>query len=106
MNNNKKPDPLISHRIHDRCPVCGEKSYSSAGIHPQCAVRRADEKRLEIVKQQKQDEPVETATNQTLRWQKKCPKCQQMIHVRKKVCDCGYDFAKHANARSGETRFS
>ena len=26
-----------------RCPVCHEAVYSRAGIHPQCAVRQADQ---------------------------------------------------------------
>ncbi|WP_165253338.1 hypothetical protein [Paludisphaera soli] len=25
-----------------RCPVCGQEVYSTAGIHPQCAVRGED----------------------------------------------------------------
>ena len=25
-----------------RCPVCREVTYSTAGIHPQCAVRQSD----------------------------------------------------------------
>ena len=25
-------------------------------------------------------------------WQKTCPKCQAFMHVRKKLCDCGYAF--------------
>ena len=23
-------------------------------------------------------------------WQKRCPKCQAVVHVRKKTCDCGH----------------
>jgi hypothetical protein len=30
----------VSTRV--RCPVCHEIVYSTAGIHPQCAVKRAD----------------------------------------------------------------
>ena len=26
-----------------RCPVCNQPVYSLAGIHPQCAVKRADD---------------------------------------------------------------
>jgi hypothetical protein len=40
----RTPPPLASTRA--RCPVCGEAVYSRAGIHPQCAVRRADPPRL------------------------------------------------------------
>ncbi len=25
-------------------------------------------------------------------WQKICPKCQARMHVRRKLCDCGYAF--------------
>ena len=46
----KKPQPLIPVRTHDRCPVCGEISYSPAGVHPQCAEQRADEKRVNRTK--------------------------------------------------------
>ncbi len=34
------PNDPLSTRV--RCPVCHEVVYSRAGIHPQCAVRRAD----------------------------------------------------------------
>lgn len=34
------PPKPISTRV--RCPVCHEEVYSHAGIHPQCAARRAD----------------------------------------------------------------
>jgi hypothetical protein len=51
---NRKPTPLFQPRERKRCPVCAEISYSSAGIHPQCAVRRSDAKRLEAIKLKKQ----------------------------------------------------
>lgn len=34
------PRQAVSTRA--RCPVCGQEVYSTAGIHPQCAVRRED----------------------------------------------------------------
>lgn len=41
--NNKKPEPLIFQPPAGRpCPVCGKRSYSLVGIHPQCAVQQAD----------------------------------------------------------------
>lgn len=43
--NNKKPLPLVSCPQPKTCPVCGHSSYSSNGIHPQCAVTQADEPR-------------------------------------------------------------
>lgn len=31
------------------CPICGKRSYSAGGTHPQCAVRRADaQQRLKL----------------------------------------------------------
>lgn len=88
----KKPNPLISRRAHERCPVCGEVSYSLGGVHPQCAVRQADEKRLDRIKRTKavakKGKPVESAKP----WQRVCPKCKALQHVRKKVCVCGHEF--------------
>jgi hypothetical protein len=40
--NTKEPIPVVAERIPKTCPVCGKSSYSLAGIHPQCAVSRAD----------------------------------------------------------------
>lgn len=97
----KKPEPLIPVQTHDRCPVCGEVSYSLAGVHPQCAVQQADEKR---VKRNKPDGRV----GKTLKssggakpWQKICPKCKALQHVRKKVCGCGYSFANRVRPATG-----
>ncbi|MDG2360079.1 MAG: hypothetical protein P8M20_10560 [Planctomycetaceae bacterium] len=53
---NRKPTPLFLPRERKRCPVCAEISYSSTGIHPQCAVHRSDVKRLEAIKLKKQDQ--------------------------------------------------
>ncbi|WP_152097168.1 hypothetical protein [Lacipirellula parvula] len=38
----KKPAPLYSTPAGKECPVCGKRSYSLRGIHPQCAVVQAD----------------------------------------------------------------
>jgi hypothetical protein len=43
----KKPVPIITSPKGKTCPVCGESSYSSTGIHPQCAVSQADAPRRE-----------------------------------------------------------
>jgi hypothetical protein len=41
--NSKKPEPLFEQQLAGQlCPICGKRSYSLAGIHPQCAVRQAD----------------------------------------------------------------
>ena len=41
----KKPTPIIADGKIKMCPVCGKRSYSREGIHPQCAVALADEPR-------------------------------------------------------------
>lgn len=38
----KKPGPLEPVPVRATCPVCGKASYSSTGMHPQCAVARGD----------------------------------------------------------------
>lgn len=43
----KKPIPLDSSPKRKICPVCGQSSYSSTGIHPQCAMTQADAPRRE-----------------------------------------------------------
>src|SRR5262245_54730391 len=35
------------------CPICGKASYSAGGIHPQCAMQKADEPRLARLKAEK-----------------------------------------------------
>lgn len=42
-HDNRKPEPLLSQPPAGRpCPVCGKRSYSITGIHPQCAMQQAD----------------------------------------------------------------
>jgi RNA polymerase subunit RPABC4/transcription elongation factor Spt4 len=97
----KKPPPLIPRRAHDRCPVCGEISYSVAGVHPQCAVRQADAKRLKRVKRNKQAGTTKKPASGAKPWQRICPKCKALQHVRKKVCGCGHTFAVRAQRKNG-----
>ena len=40
-----KPVPIVPQPIKNLCPICGKASYSRDGIHPQCALQRADEPR-------------------------------------------------------------
>ena len=40
--------PLKPDSTRVRCPVCHEIVYSTAGIHPQCAVKRADPPRPKV----------------------------------------------------------
>ena len=86
----KKPEPVIERRTRPLCPVCGETSYSLAGIHPQCVMRQADAKRLGRLKQEPQEGVTQDPASLAKPWQKVCPKCRTLQHVRKKVCDCGY----------------
>lgn len=43
----KKPTPMIRDNNGKSCPICGKRSYSRDGIHPQCAVHQADAPRRE-----------------------------------------------------------
>jgi hypothetical protein len=92
MTANKKPEPLIHRRKRQRCPVCHELSYSASGIHPQCAVRQADAIRMQHVREQAQQKRQVTRTADIAPWQKVCPKCKAVVHVRKKTCECGHAF--------------
>lgn len=42
VNVKKPPQPTRPGIGPARCPVCGHVAYSAAGIHPQCALKRAD----------------------------------------------------------------
>ena len=90
MNNNKKPTPLV--KLPDRkvCPVCKQPSYSRDGIHPQCALERADEPRKKQLAAEKSKQAKKKTTRNS--WKKKCPQCFAEVHVRLKVCTCGHDF--------------
>jgi len=46
----KKPTPLVSQPSGKVCPVCGSRTYSQGGIHPQCAVHQADAARTAKLK--------------------------------------------------------
>ncbi|NIP86504.1 MAG: hypothetical protein GTO03_13430 [Planctomycetales bacterium] len=81
--------------VRKRCPICGEPSYSAAGIHPQCATVQAEAPRLE---QLKADKKAQQKKPQQRSWKKKCLKCGTEVHVRRKVCDCGHDFSPRGPA--------
>ena len=88
---NKKPRPLNSRPPPNLCPICGEASYSRAGVHPQCSARQADEKRKDHIKREKlaaEATPI-SAGERISAWQKICPKCKAVQHIRKKICSCG-----------------
>jgi hypothetical protein len=50
-----KPDPLFGQAPRKICPVCGEISYSTAGMHPQCAMQQADAHRVKRLKALRKD---------------------------------------------------
>ena len=94
---NKKPAPLLlTHAAPPRlCPVCGVVSYSREGIHPQCARREADVPRMERVKAgKKADERKKKSAifSGLSLCHKRCPRCQEQLHIRKMTCGCGYRF--------------
>ena len=91
----RKPTPIFGKHNTKICPVCGKPSYSAGGIHPQCAEKQANAPREQQLKAKKKTEakkkPVAKKLPQT--WnQKKCPECGVEVHVRKKKCDCGFNF--------------
>jgi hypothetical protein len=95
--NAKRPGPLFAAPSRPVCPVCGAPSYSRAGIHPQCAQDRADEKRMQEVKaKQKSKKPQQkiVSPEAVTSWHKRCPKCRMEVHIRRSACDCGHRFVK------------
>jgi len=90
----KKPAPLPTGDSKPLrvCPVCGAVSYSLAGVHPQCAQEQADARRVARIK--RENKPTKTDRSSKLAaWEKRCPKCQTRLHVRKRTCECGYRFS-------------
>jgi hypothetical protein len=85
--------------------VCGKISYSRGGIHPQCAVRREDEKRKQRIKREERSAPKAKTSSSRINtppWQKVCPKCNTVQHVRKTICGCGYAFSVSSPSLSGD----
>lgn len=99
MTMNTKPRPLHPTRERVRCPVCHEVSYSAAGVHPQCAMQQADSLRMQRVKRRAKVEQKATAGSDIRPWQKVCPKCRAVVHVRNKACCCGHAFRPSAGGR-------
>ncbi|OYW18706.1 MAG: hypothetical protein B7Z55_10140 [Planctomycetales bacterium 12-60-4] len=92
---NRKPEPLFLAPSRANCPVCGKPSYSSAGIHPQCAMLAADQVHLTRLKA-RQPTVVHPVVSSLKRHEKRCPRCETILHVRKHKCDCGYAFPTSA----------
>ena len=91
MNHNN-PTPMIQVSGRKLCPVCGKPSYSRDGIHPQCAVQQADAPRQERLRAEKKLQSKAKQESLQRSWIRECPNCRAQIHVRRKVCDCGYIF--------------
>ncbi len=53
--NTHKPAPLFPPPAGKICPICGKRSYSAQGIHPQCAVQQADEPRQKLIAAEKRE---------------------------------------------------
>jgi len=52
----KKPELMAERFAVRMCPVCGTRSYSRHGVHPQCAVRQADAPRKALLAEAKRQE--------------------------------------------------
>ena len=86
----KKPTPFSAQPSGKMCPVCGTRSYSQGGIHPQSAVHQADAARTEELKAARK---LQVAEAKPSTWRsKKCAKCNKESHVRRKMCECGHTF--------------
>jgi hypothetical protein len=80
--------PKVIGPVRAVCPVCRTTAYSRGGIHPQCAVLKAD-KAVRNVRSKAPETKPPAARQQ---WVKRCPKCRRELHVRRAVCDCGHSF--------------
>lgn len=75
-------------------------------------MRRADAQRMEQLKlrstQDTNQSSQATQRPQTSMnaWQKICPKCRAVLHVRKKVCGCGLAFIRHSPNSNNEDETS
>ena len=69
----KKPSPIFTRPTGKACPVCGKRTYSQAGIHPQCAVDQADATRVQALKAERKRTADPAVRSDWTK--KKCPKC-------------------------------
>lgn len=100
MNLNNRPPPLYPTPVRALCPICGQTSYSSTGIHPQCSMQKADRERMQALSAVAAQTRKLAETTQLSPWQRGCPRCKLVVHVRKKVCKCGYKFPVRPAASS------
>lgn len=86
----KKPPPLLeAPRSRAVCPVCGKASYSRGGVHPQCAVNKADAIQTALRKANAATAAPKPAPAPEQRWTKLCTSCGRRIAARRVQCDCG-----------------
>ncbi len=52
----KKPELAVERFTVRTCPVCGKRSYSPSGVHPQCAVVQADAPRKALLAEARRQE--------------------------------------------------
>jgi len=86
---NQKPEPLFASVPRAVCPVCGTASYSRSGIHPQCAMAASDQVQSARIEARNLAQP-KTAAAKLKHYEKRCPKCKTIQHVRRRTCECGH----------------
>ena len=84
--------PKVIGPVRPTCPVCGETTYSHGGIHPQCAVTRADKADHGAFKACNAALVIHPKPQAKKQWTKRCPVCRNEVHVRLATCACGYSF--------------
>ena len=75
--------------------MCGHRSYSPGGIHPQCAMVLADaprKARLLAEKKAAAQVKAQTGNSTPTQWEKLCPQCGGRLPARKFACACGHRF--------------
>jgi hypothetical protein len=93
----KKPPPLYGALSRALCPICGHVSYSPAGVHPQCAMRACDQVLNDRLKVRKMAAKPKPTRLQPGRFEKQCPMCGTIQHIRKQDCSCGHSFVSKDN---------
>jgi hypothetical protein len=84
--------PKVIRPVRAICPVCGKTAYSHGGIHPQCAVERADNADKVISKASNAALAIHPKLPARKLWTKRCPLCKHDVHVRLGICACGHSF--------------
>jgi RNA polymerase subunit RPABC4/transcription elongation factor Spt4 len=96
----RKTQPLLLPQTRKRCPVCDEVSYSASGIHPQCAMARADvvqtaKNKRSALRHKAKTPAIVTADLKP--WHRVCPRCKALVHIRKTTCNCGKSLSRVAS---------